>query len=138
MKINRLALINTSVAMLCILGAKSAINLLGVNLFFSGRAAPSPVTMLPVDIFVWFGLAYAQWKKEGRWAFGIGILAFIALLAFGFLLHLMYKNGASKESPVGFVFGASLGLAPLLVLFGACLLLILDAERSNQSKDPTP
>lgn len=60
---------------------------------FSGAVHLGNVIGSAIAVLLYFGLAYAQWKKGGKWGFAIGLFAILILVVQSALMYLALHSG---------------------------------------------
>jgi hypothetical protein len=149
--------VKASIFLLCALCVRDALRILGaivaLNPFFAQSGAALGNTpgvsfdfailvgetkiLIPPGLFVWSGLAFAQWKTNGRWAFYVGYVAVGAMV-----LHLLmvYFVTANLKTGLGFLtifHSLDLGFVGLLLLVLTSLLFSLKRFDENPKTNET-
>ncbi len=113
-----------SIALLCVFGVNSLLGLHSISTSsesygeFTAAVKTGNVIGSVFATLLYFGLAYAQWKKGGRWGLGIGLYAIVILLAQSGLMYLALSSGRVEPttSVIGrFVVISVLGVGALAI-----------------------
>lgn len=98
-----------SITLLCAFGLNSLLGLHSISTAsesfgeFTSAVKTGNVMGAVFATFLYFGLAYAQWKKGGTWGLGIGLYAIFILLVQSGLMYLALSSG--RVEPTAAVIG---------------------------------